>query len=357
MTDHDARALKGLLIQAGVFLVTLAAADAVLARYGPRHFLPEQKLAAVAAAPEVGVVFLGDSRMVAGLDFRVLRDRFGRRGVTLPLSDLTLGAVDAPNQAVVFRALRRARPAMSGLVLGVSGDSLLASPDVTNPDLLVGNAAVGLSLSRGPDVFVSYPGFPLRRLDPGIRFSLNRLSALGSYKSLLWIVARRLQDSLAGRTKGPGAVNQFGLVGDMADLANDFRSRTGLRFRYAQTATGWRLDPWVARLRDDLRRSGTPLVLVEVPMPAEYRGAVTLSPDGRALRRWLAEQCAADGGRYIDLSDGLALGLTDDDFPDHLHLGPEGARRFSRVVGDRLALFFAEFAARPTPAPVTSGSN
>jgi hypothetical protein len=350
MTDHDARALKGLAIQAGVFLVTLAAANAVLVWYSPRHFLPEQKLAAVATAPEVGVVFLGDSRMVAGLDFRVLRDRFGQRGVTWPLSDLTLGAVDAPNQAVVFRALRRARSVRSGLVLGVSGDSLLASPDVTDPDLLVGNAAVGLSLSRGHDVFVRYPGFPLRHLDAGIRFSLNRLSALGSYKSLLWMYARRLQDRLAGRTKGAGAANQFGLVGDMADLASDFRNRTGMRFRYARTASGWRLDPWVDRLRADLRRSGTPLVLVEVPMPADYRRAVTLSPDGRALRAWLAEQCAVDGGLYIDLSDALALGLTDDDFPDHLHLGPEGARRFSRVLGDRLALFFAGLAARPAAA-------
>jgi hypothetical protein len=140
----------------------------------------------------------------------------------------------------------------------------------------------------------------------------------------------------------------------MADLAGDFRSRTGLWFRSARTSAGWRLDPWVDRLRDELRRSGTPLVLVEVPMPAEYRKAVTLSPDGQALRAWLAGQCAGDGGLFVDLSDAPALGLTDDDFPDHLHLGPEGARRFSRFLGERLAAFFA---ARPAAAPVASGTN
>ncbi len=84
---------RGLLVQAMVFLAAVALADVLLARYARRHFIPETKLATVLAEPEPGLLFVGDSRMVAAMDYTVLR-----KDVELPIDDLAIGAVDFNGQ-------------------------------------------------------------------------------------------------------------------------------------------------------------------------------------------------------------------------------------------------------------------
>jgi hypothetical protein len=333
--------LKGLAVQIAVALAAVGGADVFLGRYGPGHFIPEQKLAAASSAPSPAVVITGDSRMVAATDFGVLREGLDRGGVALPLDDLTLGAVDVTGQSVALRALRARKPSPACVVMGVVGDSLLEPAEVLEPDTLVGNQAVVSVLSKAGDVFEHYPGFPLRHLDPGLRFSLSRLCALGAYKSLLWMKVRVFQDRVVGRVGAGSAVNEFGLVGDMADFAAALRARADDRLRAARNPVrdGWRLNPWFARLRESLRRDGVPLVLVELPMPEAYREGVTLTPAGLALKRWLALLASDSGGVYIDLSDGQALGLTEADFPDRLHMSPTAAKLVSAALAERLAAF------------------
>jgi hypothetical protein len=332
---------KGLLLQVTAFLTALAGFNALFGRYAPRHFVPTMKLAAAESQPAPSLVFLGDSRADAAMDYRVLRDRLGERGVTLPLDDLGMDAGEVPGQAVLFRALREKKPRIAGLVVCAVGESLIDPPEVIDPDTQVGNSAIVFVLSRPSDVFTHFPGFPFRHLDPGLRFLFGRSCALEAYKSLIWMKLRVAMDRAV---KGPnaGKVNQFGMVRDMVQLAEDLRGRVPTRFRDARTGNGWRLNPWFVRIRDDLRRTGTPMILVELPMPSEYEQAVQRSPEAREFRAWLARQVRADGGLDIDLSDHSLLGISDADFPDRLHIGPEGSARLSTVLGDRLAGFLAD---------------
>ncbi|MFO0953282.1 MAG: SGNH/GDSL hydrolase family protein [Isosphaeraceae bacterium] len=343
------RDLRGLAIQAGVFLAILAAADVFLGFYAPGHFVPEQKLAAAVVLPgEVRpLVVTGDSRMVAAADFRVLEEGLKQKGVTRPLADLTLGAVDCTGQAVTYRAYRAKAPAPAAVVMGVSGDSLLDPTEPLEPDLLVGNQAVVMVLSRPGDLLVHYPGFPLADLDRGLRFGLGRLTAMGVYRSLLWMKVRVIQDRIAGRAGGDNQVNEFGLVGDMANFAATLRARADERLRAARLpdGKGWRFNPWFERFRASLREDRVPLVLVELPMPSSYRENVTRAPGGRALQEWIKQQAEAEGGTYLDLSDGPALGLTDDDFPDRLHM----THRAAELVSTRLAEELGRFLARKNP--------
>jgi hypothetical protein len=346
-------AARGLVIQAAVFLAAAAGVDAAFGWYAPRHFLPVQKLARAEAAPGPALVVVGDSRAEAGMDFGALRSRLDRAGVALPLVDLGIGWNDVPGQVVVVRALREKGPPLAGLVMAVAGDGVLEPVRPVDVADLVGNPAVVVALSRPSDVFVHYPGFPLRHLDPGLRFLFARSCALETYRSLVWVRVQALQDRLVtrpGTAREAGEAGRFGRAGDMAMFEGDLLTRALERFRLARApGGGWRLGPWFQRLRDDLRRTGTPLILVEMPMPENYRRLVTLTPEGRDVRRWLAGLVAADGGLFLDLSDPDALGLSDRDFPDHLHLSRQGAARFSEALGDHLAAFLSARAQADRP--------
>ncbi len=148
---------------------------------------------------------------------------------------------------------------------------------------------------------------------------------------------RVAQDRIVGRVE---EFNAFGAFSDMARFAETLQDDAKIRFRWAHTPDGWRLNPRYLRLRDDLRRTATPLVVVELPMPDVYRENIVDRPEGREFRRWLNDQVTADGGLYVDLSDPSPLGITDANFPDRVHVDTQGAARISAVLGGKLAAFF-----------------
>jgi hypothetical protein len=84
----------------------------------------------------------------------------------------------------------------------------------------------------------------------------------------------------------------------------------------------------------DLRRQGIETAVVVMPVSSTY---IKAHPRGRAdydaWRRAVTRAAAGTGATLLDLHDSRA----DTDFPDNVHLSPEVAPDFTRVVAARLA--------------------
>ena len=106
---------------------------------------------------------------------------------------------------------------------------------------MVGNVAAELAWSRAADVQTFVPGFPLHGLDRGLRFSIERTTALQSYASLVWAKVQAAEAALMGSpSKGP--INRFGLVEDMQALETAFANQaTGQLERWKGR---WQEGPW-----------------------------------------------------------------------------------------------------------------
>ena len=86
----------------------------------------------------------------------------------------------------------------------------------------------------------------------------------------------------------------------------------------------------------DLRRAGVQVVLVEIPVSrAALRAFAPLLAGYRSFTRDLRDRASEQGAWFVHRS---AAFLGEDDFGDPVHMNPEGARRWSRWLGGRLAV-------------------
>jgi hypothetical protein len=181
-------------------------------------------------------------------------------------------------------------------------------------------------------VKVFYPELPFDQIDRALRFSLARTNALATYASLVWIKVATLQARLVPDGHAE-AHNRFGLVSDMQALRGAFAEKATTSLRAFDGK--WQMSPWFEMLRDEVRRSGARLVVVEVPMSSSYRAEVLDRPEAARYRTWLASELARAGDAFLDFS--APRSVTDEDFGDGVHLDDDGARRFSAELGAALA--------------------
>jgi hypothetical protein len=325
-----------LLVPLLIALALVAAADLLIASRAPRHFLPEQKMAAAVAAGPDCLLLLGDSRMDAAYSPAALHEALRRRASDRCVADLSIGATDISGIYLSAREYlsRGGRPQL--VVIGKVADSLLDPSPTPDPQQMVGNNAIQLIWSRPSDVFVEYPGFPVASVgafDSGFRFLIARATAIGRYQSLFWVRVQRAQDLLVG---APAQThNRFGAVADMGQLEGDLRGKAlGTMARSAALPAQLGLGRWFTRLVALLADARIPFVLVELPMPSAYRRAVSETPEALAYQRWLLGQIGAFNGTLIDL--GQPPWIDDAYFADPLHLNQAGAQKLSSDLGERL---------------------
>lgn len=322
-----------LLVAAAVLAGTTAGWVAMLGRLAPRHFIPQQRMAAAVAAGGHCDVFFGDSRMDAAFDPAALRRGYRASGSDRCLVDLAIGATDVSGAYLTVRQYLSAQLVPATVVVGMAGDSLLDPPPL-RPENAVGNNAIHLIWSRAADVGREVPGLAgvdIAAWDAAFRFSLARATPLGRYQSLLWSRVQKLDQRLAGTG---GAANRFGASGDMAQLEARFRSGAAERLEAALGTRGPLFGRWFDELLALSAKAGAAVTIVELPMPASYRRAVTDLPEAVRYRKLLADQLRARGADYLDFSDWAAA--DDSVFMDGLHLGPKGAAEFSAVLGAAL---------------------
>jgi hypothetical protein len=107
--------------------------------------------------------------------------------------------------------------------------------------------------------------------------------------------------------------------------------------------------PVVTALAELAARYEIPMLWVELPMPERHAKHVGQHPNTLRIRAELARLAGQRGGAFERFEDPSwrDAGL----FIDHLHLGPDGARKFSAELAERVARQPA-FAGGPSvPAP------
>ncbi|MCX6108263.1 MAG: hypothetical protein NTZ90_01505 [Proteobacteria bacterium] len=303
--------------------------------YARQHFGPQILLRSAAFQGDGCLLTLGDSRMEAGIDPGVLAASL-RGALTAPLciAPLAIGAVGISGASMALRRYLDLERKPSVVVLGVSAGTLLPDLETVDPKDLFGNRAIELAWSRPSDVWLYYPDFPLSDLDRGLRFWITRSNALSIYASLTWIKVKTLQNALVG-TGAPaaGPRERFGAQADMQVLLKSFGDVAMRKLEHFNG--GWRFDPWFQQILESTRRSGSRLVLVEVPMPSAYRRDILESTVASSYQTWLRGELQAAGVGFVDGSH--PPGVEDGDFSDGLHLGGDGARHFSEQLGRLLA--------------------
>jgi len=318
-------ATRRLLASLAALGASLAGVDATLAHYAQAHFGPNRILNQAIAAGDGCVVVIGDSRMQAGIDAGSLRSALGAGSC---VASLGIGALGIEGQGLALRRYVSAPREPVAVVLG-AGPILPMEP--VDPSKMVGNMAVELAWSRAQDVGAFFPGFPLRSLDPGLRFSIERTNAIETYASLVWEKMQPWQARLAGSSVG--ASNRFGLVEDMRRLVDGFA--VDALERLERWSDAWSEGPWFDAIDATARATGAALVVVHVPMPAVYRRRVNDTPLWRAYQAWLSADLRKRGDRYIDMSASIDDSL----FEDGVHLDAEGARLFSRQLGKAMTAY------------------
>ena len=327
--------MRKLFISVVTTVAALLASDRLLGWYGPRHFIPEQRMQAAVSAGNGCILILGDSRMAAGLDQPVLHQALIPRGADRCIADLAIGATDVSGAFVAARRYLAAGRAPVIAVLGKVEDSLMdPDRDATGPRMMVGNNALHLVWTTPGDVFAEIDGFPFASIaafDEGLRFLIARGTSMGRYQSLVSLRVQRLQDALTGADRG--SENRFGQFSDMAALERDLRGRAEARLAAAAAGSGAR-SSWFGRLVDMLQSRGTRVVVLELPMPGAYRRSISESARALDYRRSFAARLSARGAAYVDLS--RAPWVDDALFADALHLNARGAAHLSRSLGDAL---------------------
>jgi hypothetical protein len=333
-----------LLLALTVLLVATAAWALALGRFGPRHFIPEQKMSAAIAAGTGCDALFGDSRMDAAFDAGSFHRGLRSTGSDRCAVNLAIGATDVSGAYLTLRRYLAAGVVPATVVLGMVGDSLL-DPRPLRPEAAVGNNAIHLTWSRSDDVDREIPGLPAGGIgawDAAFRFLVARATPIGQYQSLLWGRIQQIDRRLAGTAV---AVNRFGATGDMAQLGAQLQNGAAERLRASVTGAGPHHGRWFADLQALAAGVGARLIVVELPMPAQYRQAVTDLDESARYREALATDLRAAGASYIDFSHWP--GASDQAFMDDLHLGPPGATAFSLALGEALGADHRAAAPRP----------
>jgi hypothetical protein len=323
---------RGLLVATLVLLLTLGCVDFAFGRYARAHFLPETQFRTALTKGKACVVTLGDSRMLVGIDGEVFPAELARHGVDACVAQLAIGGGTGEAQ---YAALRRyvedegRTPRL--LIWGINADA--AVPRLRPPDEFTGNNAVALAWSRASDVTLHYPGFPFANFDDGFRFLAARSTDLSSYASLLWNAVQRGQDRFT-RSAKPAERNRFGFVADMDALEKSMaRDLTDQLVKGGRS--GLAVASHVTAVAELCKAHGIPVLWVELPMPKRHRKQVDSHPNAVRVRAELARLAKGLGGSFENFDD--ASWLDPQLFSDPLHLGADGARRFSAELAERVA--------------------
>ena len=275
--------MKDLAIRLAVFAALLGSLDRAASWYARRSFLDEIKFNAAVRTGD-GLVFVGDSCAYAALDFAVLADRLRDRGVDVVPVDLTLNSTDTRWHALAGRALVRARPKTRGVVIAFAMNRMLERTEPVDPALWNGFDGSLFSFITPEDLPTLFRGGVLGRPDLALSYFLGHDTALYRYRTILRYRTDARRDRLVN---GPRPADQFNEFGNKADFIERLaeRRRVALenleKYRSGDT---WRMNPWFDKLREELRRKGIPLYLVELPVVEQDRLEVAESPQALAFR-------------------------------------------------------------------------
>jgi hypothetical protein len=359
--------LRRLAFRLAVVLALVAAGDALLRRaLPPEALLPwmerefaaySVKVARCAAAPAPDVLFLGNSRVHDGVVPEIfgeaLAQRWGR-----PARAYNLGLMNA--KAAELAALSRAHlpePPPARVVIGLSGTEMCSAHEFQYASRFLWDAPELLDwLRRTPPALLE-----AKHVESWLESALGRACYAFSVRAALRLAAtERLQDAwhaafglpLPHRQRGVRALiglwNRQDVLspGGRFDDPSPQPNLAGLLAQgdvrippYSLGDASELLDgadfPLLAAVVTDLQARGCRVALAEVP-PSPWLQERCPDFHGDLFRRRAAEFAAPLGVPFVPMPPSETQ-LDDTSYVDANHLTRAGARRFTRLLADRLA--------------------
>ncbi|WP_155982605.1 SGNH/GDSL hydrolase family protein [Olsenella uli] len=329
--------LLGVMAWCALLVLVDVAATLALGQYG--------SLSAVAvddfgSAPSVGTAFVGSSFAERAFDPMSFDDARQEEDVTAAQDSYNLSTpgqtMGATGDAVSYAIQRGARR----VVLGLGVETMCCYADARSdvpyylaryerePLTLVGRLA---SVALDPDVVGSKDS--LNVLFPWIFTTIKHVPSVG----------QNLRSRLSGEARSAAAEKVvrdwryagrgYGNFTMQLDLSDP---RTSVN-TYGEPRQDPRCLEALARIADECRSAGVQLVVVSTPHPAYDTAAFgDAYPEIMGAVQRVAQE---HGATYLDFNmarDGV-LDLSPEDYGDFEHLGPEGARRFSRLLAQMLS--------------------
>jgi hypothetical protein len=284
----------------------------------------------------IGVLGLGNSLMATGFDPKMVEQTFQSAHRPLLAVNGALGATDPIEHLLLLRLVLR-KHTVRQLVYGFFDQQLSNDPELANGDL-IGNHA--MLYYQEPEVVLQYARFNWVDL---IAFQTFRCCALFRERGTIWTKVEKLRRAMGSVGMPHQASNRFGRPEDF-DLL-EFVSPAAFTERCNQVIqSGQILSPPIQELFKEAAARGVRIAVVEMPMHPWHVKTFYDLPAWKELRRVNQQAVESLGASYIDASHWIP---SEDQFQDHVHLGPTGAAQFSRLLADRL------LGAAPSPVAST----
>ncbi len=263
--------------------------------------------------------------MAAGFDAAAFTAKAAAAGEPLTAFNAGLGATGPIQHLLITRAILRAHPEAQSIVYGFF-DFMLTQPVQEDWRLLFGNNAM---------VFYTEPAIAARHETSSAfgRWAFQVVGGIPMFaeRGAIWARVEQLRRDLGQLGLPPAAVNRFGRVEDFSPVENTTEGSRRVR-TVENVASDVPLASPVVELLGQARERNVKVWVVSVPMPAAHRKHYA-SPEWQAYFTLLRGKLAAHGAELIDASDWVA---DDALFMDALHLGPEGAIRFSLRLAETI---------------------
>lgn len=303
--------VRHLTVQIALTLAVLVAGNLVVSRLA-QNSVPRQTLRKGEQSDPANDLFLGNSLVAAGLDEAAFATAApGRR----PLN-LGLGSSSPVEHYLIYR--RQIKHQAAAVYYGFFDTQLTDIPD-GKWDALVGNRAMAYYVD---------PAIAAQFLvaDSSVRALAFRVVAQIPWlveRLTIWAKVELLRRSLGELGMPKKLTNQFGRAEDFGLLEEDVEQfTTRCRLLAADQAP---LTAAVVAIIRQAQERGSPIYLVEMPMPEGHRKRYYQTPEWIAYQAHLKRLLEDAGGRYVPAADWI----DDSGFADHLHLNQDGARRFS----------------------------
>jgi hypothetical protein len=303
------------------FLLTLGLAAGILVAFNllVRHFarnsVPRQLLRQIDAARGITHLAVGNSLIFSDFDPSVFEASMAPAPVVA--FNAGLGASGTVEQLMILQRALHDASTVKVVIYGFFDFQLTDVPSATLTDFF-GNRAAAFYLDPGL-ALRSYQMSPSDRL----AFDLLRHVPMVVERAGIWANVERMRREMGEVGMPPAGTNRFGRVADFALL--EARSPADFASQCTQAQNAGLSKP-VLEMIADAHARGAQVVIVEMPMHPYHQSHFYALGAWDKYREHLRKLVEAQHATYLNAADWIEDA---NEFADHLHLAPSGAKDFS----------------------------
>ena len=300
----------------------------VLIHYSSKNAQRRQLLASLdRIQPDTDSIFLGNSLVEAGCDPVSFKLAWNRGDQPVHPANIALGATSPVEHYLILKKALSHNLHLKYVIYGYFDDQLNAPVRGDWSDL-VGNRA--LSYYFPDEAAALYaPGSSLKKWQLRLSEWLPMLSERSSLWGKIEMARRHLEE--IGMPKHQ--VNRYGRVEDFSALEASDTASFNLRCQaVVERQMGFSLP--IQKIIELSQEHHAAVILVEMPMPSRHRTLFYASPAWAKLKSYVTKLAEERSLIVISAADWLG---DDANFEDATHLNPEGAKRFSARLSEKLS--------------------